>query len=115
MEKFRNVDRRAEIKPNELYENPEKSWGWSYNYPEIQQPPNQAIELEIVRTLNSQSSNCFEAYFDMLHWASIVLGDFYGNRGIHTSVYYLWALLFLKLPQWVQLCSDILIVSLPHF
>ena len=63
----------------------------------------------MVETLGLEYRTCEDAYQDLLHWMAIVYGDLYGNKGINTSMYYMWSFIFFKLPQWITLCSKYVI------
>ena len=109
MEKYAVLNRNDVIDPSTIYTNPELKWTWSYSFPKYSDDPSQVVTEEIAEKMSTPYTHCWDAYGDMLYWGALVYGDLYGNRGIHTSLYYLWNIIMNKLPQWVSLCSKMLI------
>lgn len=54
--------------------------------------------------LNLEYTSCSMAFNDVLRWSIIMYGDWYGNRGGNSLMYYANYLLTTKIPQWVSLC-----------
>ena len=38
--------------------------------------------------LKVKYSTCLDAWTDMLYWTALLYGDWYGNKGAHTLMYY---------------------------
>jgi hypothetical protein len=44
------------------------------------------------------------AWNDVSKWCIVIYGDWYGNSGGNTLMYYAYHLLFDKIPRWISLC-----------
>ena len=64
----------------------------------------QIVLPHVEEALNLQYETCSEAFNDMLRWMVVLYGDWYGNKGGNTIMYYLNVVLTTKVPQWVSLC-----------
>jgi len=64
----------------------------------------QAVSDYVELQLNIEYDNCLAAWNDVSRWCIVIYGDWYGNRGGNTLVYYLNRLLFDKIPRWISLC-----------
>ena len=49
-------------------------------------------------------SSCQNAYRDVIRWAIVLYGDWVGNKGGNSLLYYLNHLLSSKVPRMVQIC-----------
>lgn len=58
----------------------------------------------VEEALNREYETCAEAFNDLLRWMVVLYGDWYGNKGGNTLMYYLNVVLTSKVPQWVSLC-----------
>jgi hypothetical protein len=56
--------------------------------------------------LNLEYSSCSMAFNDVLRWCIVLFGDWYGNRGGNSLMYYMNYLLTTKIPKWVSLCIE---------
>ena len=54
--------------------------------------------------LNIEYTSCSQAFNDVLRWSIILYGDWYGNRGGNSLMYYMNYLIVTKIPKWVSLC-----------
>ena len=109
METYRVIIGDETIDSNTIYDSPELKWTWTYSNPELGENVGLTAENDITTQLKVEYQTCDEAYIDMLKWAMVIYGDLFGNRGIYTSLFYLWSLLFYKAPQWLKLCGKTLI------
>ena len=58
----------------------------------------------VTEQLTKEFTTCAEAFNDVVRWCILLYGDWYGNRGGNTLVYYFNYLLMTKVPNWVALC-----------
>ena len=93
------------IDPDDIYVSPELEWTWSYTPNEASYLENKSMTPELIANLNKDYTLCTDAWFDLFFWIGLIYGDIFGNRGIHTTVYYLWNFIFFKVPQWATLCG----------
>ena len=47
---------------------------------------------------------CLDAWYDMLYWTALLYGDWYGNHGGNTLMYFFWQYAQVRAPQWATLC-----------
>ena len=82
-----------------IYESPEPLWTWSYSFPDtVYNADSNGLSEEIIDNLTKTYTSCGDAWWDLLYWMGIVYGDIYGNKGINTSVFYLWNFMAFKFP-----------------
>ena len=86
------------VNPEEVYTSPELEWQWTYTRDKRTYMESKSMSPELIANLNKEYSNCADAWFDLFFWISLIYGDLFGNRGIHTTVYFLWNFLFFKVP-----------------
>mmetsp|Transcript_32937 Transcript_32937/g.50367 ORF Transcript_32937/g.50367 Transcript_32937/m.50367 type:complete len:99 (+) Transcript_32937:171-467(+) len=87
-----------EVDHSVIYSSPETSWTWSYDFPDYNYKIYQGVTEEIIENLGETYTTCWAGLGDIGYWSGVVFGDLYGNRGINTSLYYLWNIIAFKLP-----------------
>ena len=61
---------------------------------------------QVIRLLSDDYINCSDAFGDIFTWCVVLYGDWFGNKGGNTIGYYIYALIMLKIPNWVILCLN---------
>lgn len=59
---------------------------------------------KVLANLETDYGTCLEAWNDVFKWVVILYGDWYGNQGANSSVYYWNTLLYSKIPAWINIC-----------
>ena len=99
MAEYQEITPETEVDFSVIYNDPEPSWPWTYEYPQYQLSQYYGVTLEIIENLSQEYASCDEAWQDLLYWFGVAYGDLYGNRGVNTSLFYIWNILAFKLPQ----------------
>ncbi len=66
--------------------------------------PKQIVSSYVESQLNLEYDSCLTAWNDVSKWCIVIYGDWYGNSGGNTMMYYAYHLLFDKIPRWINLC-----------
>jgi len=66
--------------------------------------PSKVVSTYVESQLNMEYDSCLTAWNDVSRWCIVIYGDWYGNNGGNTLMYYVHRLLFDKIPRWISLC-----------
>ena len=56
--------------------------------------------------LNVKYTSCKDAWEDIFYWTALLYGDWYGNNGAHTLMYFFFQYLWVRSTEWITLCIN---------